>query len=53
MLKTHFHIISNGTDEKPTETVTHIGKQGETAWAAHAAHKGKPRRGKGGAGVSA
>lgn len=52
MLKTHFHVISNETDEKPTEAVTRIGKQGKWAWAAHATHKGKPRRRKGSAGVS-
>ncbi len=52
MLKICFHIILNDSDEKPTEAVTRIGKQGKWAWAAHATHKGKPRRRKGSAGVS-
>ena len=50
MLKTYFHVILNDSDEKTTEAVTRIGKQGK--WAAHATHKGKPRRRKGSAGVS-
>lgn len=52
MLKTYFHVILNDSDEKTTEAVTRIGKQGKWAWAAHATHKGKPRRRKGSAGVS-
>lgn len=39
MLKTHFHIILNDSDEKPIVAVTRIGKQGKCAWAAHATHK--------------